>query len=43
MEKLEFLTKEEKEKMSIDDLEAYANMLKLIKYELSKIKDINKI
>ena len=41
MEKLEFLTKEEKEKMSIEDLEVYANMLKLIKHELSKIKNIN--
>ena len=39
MERLEFLTKEQKEKMSIEDLEAYMDILKLIKLELSKIKN----
>lgn len=37
MGNIEFLTKEEKEAMSIEDLESYLELLKLIKTELSKI------
>ncbi len=39
METIEFLTQEEKEKMSINDLEAYIELLTLIKNELGKVKE----
>ena len=35
MDTIEFLTQEEKENMSINDLEAYIELLTLIKNELS--------
>ena len=36
MENIEFITKEEKEKMSINDLESYLELLALVKAELTK-------
>jgi len=38
MDNIEFLTKEEMEAMSINDLESYIELLQLIKMELLKAK-----
>lgn len=39
MENLEFLTEEEKDAMSVNDLAIYLDLLKLIKSELEGIKE----
>jgi len=38
MDGIDFLTKEEMEAMSINDLESYIELLQLIKEELNKVK-----